>query len=111
MPKHREHKTLVGGSLDSTHYVDQATHVHIHFLDIGRTEVCCHGCGTSIIYIHGKKNPSAIRDILKEPVKAHEKCAIPGVDFERWCPDIRLHVSVVDLTKRTDTGARDTQRQ
>ena len=110
-PKPNEHRTLVGGSLEATHYVDSASHVHIHFLEVGKTEVCCHGCGTSIIYIHGKKNPVALREMFREPIKAHEKCALADVDFEKWCPDIRLRVTVVDLTKRTDTAPRDTQRQ
>lgn len=106
----KEHRTLVGGALTSTQYVEGTTHVHIHFLEIGRTEICCHGCHSSTIYVHGKKNPAGMQEVLVKQAQQHEKCAIAGVDFEKWCPDIRFKTQVIDLTRASDAPS-DTQRQ
>lgn len=98
--RNADHRTLVGGSLGETQYVDSSDHVHIHFLDEGRIEVCCHGCGKSLILVHQPSKSIKARESAKGFMKEHSTHFIPGVCFEDWCPDIRTSVQIVDITKR-----------
>lgn len=110
MVKPSIHRTLVGGTFTRTQYVEGSDHVHIHFLDIGKTEICCHGCHSSILYLHHKKSQSSIQGLLKKYAHKHEKCSIGGAGFEEWCPDIRLSLQVIDLSKPS-SDIIDTHRE
>lgn len=110
MVKPCTYMTLIGGTLTNTQYMDGVAHVHIHFLEIGRTEVCCHGCHSSTVYVHGRRNPVGMQEVIKKWVHQHEKCSARSADFEDWCPDVRLKVTVEDLTKPKEIPI-DTQRQ
>lgn len=110
--KNADHKTLAGGALGDTQYVDASDHIHIHFLDEGSTEVCCHGCGKSVIHVHPPLKSMKVREASKSFIKEHEHHFIPGASFEEWCPDIRTSVSVVDTTKRPSSSkVEGTQEQ
>lgn len=110
--KNAEHRTLVGGALGDTQYVDSSDHVHMHFLDDDKIEVCCHGCGKSVIYLHRPSKSLKVREMSKAFIKEHEVHFVPGVSFEDWCPDIRSDVQVVDTTKRAlSQKAEDAQDQ
>lgn len=90
----------------TTEYITKSPQIHIHFLTedasykelgYGTMELCCHGCGQSLLLYYNdltmrKKNPIPMKTAFK---KAHKDC--PNFDYEERCPPIRLGIEVKDL--------------
>ncbi len=79
--------------------------IHLHFLTenweekmlgYAKLEVCCHGCGESIlVYYSDEEFGQRHMNVKNEFVALHENC--PDHGYETYCPNWRSKMDVVDL--------------
>ncbi|MBI5544852.1 MAG: hypothetical protein HY901_13260 [Deltaproteobacteria bacterium] len=94
-----------------TDYFEDAPQVHLHFLTgpdeyreqgWGRVELCCHGCGGSLLVYYNDSAEMEGRASHLELCEAfaarHQGCR--NSHFERSCPVYRSSVEVADLRTR-----------
>lgn len=88
--------------------VDGASHVHLHHLDTGLAEVCCHGCGSSIIVRYSIDRVDAIQGdpvataVKKSFVHRHLDCNGTDVDFSSICIGARALMWVLNANHPPD---------
>lgn len=103
--------------------IKESPQVHIHFLTgseemmelgYGKIELCCHGCGNSllVLYVEPEADDEVNPDTrhLKFRDEFHQKHKLcPDRGYDRMCPNQRSKFDVVDLrttTKRISDGPR-----
>ncbi len=98
--------------MDSSIYLMDCPHIHIHHWSteeecrqIGYvlTELCCHGCHSSLLINHGfeDKPPQEGFPVLKSVCDKfqfkHKNCAIRGIRYDMFCSAIRFNTTTLDL--------------
>lgn len=85
--------------------IKNAPQVHLHFLsDEGegdaRVELCCHGCGASLLmyYWEDSKRATRHKQVRNDFVRKHVGCQ--NREYERDCPNYRSSFKVIDLRTR-----------
>lgn len=86
-------------------YLSDSPQVHLHYLTddeefthlgYGRMEMCCHGCGTSLLVFYperlSRRQQLSIRNGFE---KKHVKC--PNRNYERHCSNYRSAFQLLDL--------------
>ncbi len=90
--------------------ISEAPQIHLHFLtdssefdltNFLKAEICCHGCGTSVLLYYGEQSNTDTRHLVlkDEFVKSHKSC--PNRKYEDNCPNFRSTVSIVDIRMPT----------
>ena len=93
------------GCLMDVEHVKDHPQIHFHFLSsnedfqkykYGRLELCCHGCGASLLVYYTLKTPETLKQYVKVLfIELHQNC--PNRDYENDCPNYRDHFLVLDL--------------
>ena len=100
-----------------TDFLEAAPQVHLHFLTdaaeqvklgFSRVELCCHGCGASLLLIYPEKATTRAVKVRDTFGKSHQACR--NRNFENACPDYRSSSTVVDLRKSEYSVRWKTQR-
>lgn len=86
-------------------YMEGSPQVHLHFLTdedeyvrlgYGKMELCCHGCGQSVLVLYDKSKSKrqhlALRNNFK---KRHSGC--PNKQYDSKCPNYRSSIEVLDV--------------
>jgi hypothetical protein len=80
-------------------------HIHFHKFADDQVEVCCHGCGKSIMASIDSSRSSAYSSYCDQFADTHKKCHthIPGnLDYSCACPDFRTQLFQVDLREENN---------
>jgi hypothetical protein len=93
-------------------------HVHLHFLTdnkeyaelgYGKIELCCHGCGASLLMYCAESQAQKRAHILirDEFVSKHIKC--PPYIFNGHCPNWRTKFEMVDIRRGIEIQSQEWQ--
>jgi hypothetical protein len=90
-------------------YLRDLPQVHLHFLTdakefesvgVGKVEICCHGCGASLLVTYDKSRTQRQHIELRNNfAKKHAKC--PNKTYEGCCPNYRSSCAVLDVRRKT----------
>ena len=93
-------------------YMDGTPQVHLHFLTedkefeetgYGRVELCCHGCGASVLVLYTDEEVKAKHLKIRNQFQTdHRFC--PNRTYETSCPDYRRTSRLMDLRLASRDG-------
>jgi hypothetical protein len=87
--------------------LESAPQIHLHFLTgeaehkdfgFGRVELCCHGCGESLLVFYDGSGKRGHMKLKKEFEAKHLKC--PNHGYSNWCPNYRSEFLTADLRSK-----------
>lgn len=95
---------LLNGSMAQLYSLNEAPQIHIHLLTTdeefkergwGTHEICCHGCGASLL-IYFDNNDSSLLSLPRRIFfEEHKNC--PDFGYATWCPGYRTKFYSLDL--------------
>ena len=87
-------------------FIEASPQIHLHFLTgedehkalgFGRVELCCHGCGESLLVLYDDSGKKGHLKLKRDFRKKHEHCPNHGAGYAGYCPNYRSSFQVADL--------------